>query len=148
MYGEISGKRYMRTSIISARNSNHDLLNPFLFNDTADTELVLFWIREVLLPNLPQKSVTVWDNASFHKSSQIRNLLEQAGHTMIFLPPYSSDLNPIEHKWQGLKQRLRKYWNTVADFYENLIDQVNAMTALSPVVQPSDVTDMSSLRWG
>jgi len=94
----------------------------------TDTELVLFWVKELLLQALPPNSILIWDNATFHKSARLREMVEQAGHTMLFLPPYSPDLNPIEHKWHELKQRLRSYWDTNIDFFENLINQINVMS--------------------
>ena len=55
-----------------------------------------------MLPELPKNSVVVKDNAAFHKSSEIADLLKENGHRILWLPPYSPDLNPIEHKWHGL----------------------------------------------
>jgi transposase len=46
----------------------------------------------------------VIDNANFHKSSKIKELIEEAGCELLFLPPYSPDLNPIEKHWAKLKQ--------------------------------------------
>jgi transposase len=51
-----------------------------------------------LLPQLPQHSVVVMDNATFHKGADIRPLFQQAGQVLEYLPTYSPDLNPIEHK--------------------------------------------------
>ena len=51
----------------------------------------------------------VYDNASFHQSAKARRLIEGAGGAQKFLPPYSPDLNPIEHYWFPLKQRIRKH---------------------------------------
>jgi len=48
-------------------------------------------------------AVIVLDNAAFHKRQDIQNTLHQAGHTLEYLPPYSPDLNPIEHKWAQAK---------------------------------------------
>lgn len=73
----------------------------------------------------------IWDNATFHKSPKLKQIIQEAGHTMLFLPPYSPDLNPIEHKWQELKQRLRSYYDFTVDFMENLIRQINVMSCLS-----------------
>jgi transposase len=53
---------------------------------------------------LPEKSVIVMDNAAFHKGVQMKQALKEAGHTLLYLPPYSPDLNPIEHKWAKLKK--------------------------------------------
>ena len=50
----------------------------------------------------------VIDNASFHKSMKVKKLIEGAGCQLIFLPPYSPDLNPIEHYWHKLKTVIRK----------------------------------------
>lgn len=47
---------------------------------------------------------------------------------MIFLSPYSPDLNPIEHKWHELKQRLRSFYDDGIDFVENLCIQINYMS--------------------
>jgi len=50
-------------------------------------------------------SVIVMDNASFHKQDDARQLIEQAGHSLEFLPPYSPDLKPIEHKQKLSEER-------------------------------------------
>jgi transposase len=60
------------------------------------------------VPTLTAGMIVIIDNASFHKSSRIRNLIEQAGCLLIYLPPYSPDLNPIEHYWYKLKTMIRK----------------------------------------
>jgi transposase len=128
VYSKISGKRYVRTSVIAARNYNHKFVAPFIFEGMTDKVVTIFWAREILLPELPPNSILVWDNASFHKSNELRKLVEEAGHTMIFLPPYSPDLNPIEHKWHELKHNLKSNYNDSIDFIENLMLQINLMS--------------------
>ena len=61
-----------------------------------------------MLPKLPPKSILILDNASFHKRLDTQELLEKHGHVLLFLPPYSPDLNPIEHIWAQLKSIRRK----------------------------------------
>ncbi|MEM6590917.1 MAG: transposase, partial [Cyanobacteria bacterium P01_C01_bin.73] len=53
------------------------------------------WLAEQLLPALPYGSVIICDNASFHKGGRIEALIQQAGCSLLYLPPYSPDLNPI-----------------------------------------------------
>ena len=67
------------------------------------------WCKFTLIPSLKTKSVIVMDNARFHKSRRIQKLLNRHGHRILWLPPYSPDLNPIEKKWAQAKF-LRQGW--------------------------------------
>lgn len=55
------------------------------------------------------------DNASFHKSTKVKQLIEDAECQLIFLPPYSPDLNPIEHYWHKIKTVIRKIMRDTGD---------------------------------
>jgi len=68
------------------------------------------WITLELLPVLPNGNVVVMDNASFHKSEKIQELIEAAGCLLEFLPPYSPDLNPIENAMGASKSPQKKTW--------------------------------------
>ena len=61
-----------------------------------------------LLPRLLPGSVLVLDNASIHKGGQIESLVSKAGCRVLYLPPYSPDLNPIELAWSFVKRLVRK----------------------------------------
>lgn len=74
-----------------------------LWNCNIDSDIFLTWVKTSLLPATPQGSVVVLDSASFHKRSDIRQTIENKGHSIEFLPSYSPDLNPIEHKWAQAK---------------------------------------------
>lgn len=128
MLGFVSGKKYIRQSIIAGRRNDHSLIAPIIYSGTADTELILYWVKTYLLSSLKPNSILVWDNAAIHKSKLLEKLVTEAGHKMVFLPPYSPDLNPIEHKWQELKHNLASYYDSTIDFLDNLINQVNKMT--------------------
>jgi transposase len=65
--------------------------------------VIHIWVKKLLLPNLTQPTVIVMDNATFHKDQAILDMIKTAGHIVEFLPPYSPDLNPIEHKWAEKK---------------------------------------------
>jgi transposase len=62
----------------------------------------------VLAPSLSPGQIVVMDNLSSHKSSRIRELIERIGCELIYLPPYSPDLNPIEEAFAKLKGLLRR----------------------------------------
>lgn len=66
------------------------------------------WFENCLLPELPKETVIVMDNASFHRKEQLYCLAQKYGCYLIFLPPYSPDLNLIELFWAWLKRTLRK----------------------------------------
>jgi transposase len=72
------------------------------------------------LPKLKKKSVIIMDNASFHKSQKIKDLFEKHNHKILFLPPYSPELNPIEKMWGTIKQNLRNYYDYTKTLLENL----------------------------
>src|SRR5690242_9325054 len=63
---------------------------------SLDTLLFNLWLKDFLLPALLPGQVVIMDNASFHKSQESQGLIEQAVCKVLFLPPYSPDLNPIE----------------------------------------------------
>ena len=66
------------------------------------------WVERVLVPTLRDGDVVVMDNLSSHKAGIIRRAIRAAGAKLIFLPPYSPDLNPIEQVFAKLKTLLRK----------------------------------------
>ena len=84
------------------------LLTVNLWDCNIDFTVFLAWTKKALLPSVPDQSVIVMDNATFHKRSDIIEAMEREGHTVEFLPPYSPDLNPIERKWAQAKARRRQ----------------------------------------
>ena len=69
--------------------------------------LFTLFVQEAVLPFVPRGSVLVLDNASIHKGALVHEAVEVAGCSLLFLPPYSPDLNPIELLWSWLKQIVR-----------------------------------------
>lgn len=65
------------------------------------------YVRKVLCPTLRPGDIVVMDNLSSHKRSTVVMLIEQVGASVLFLPPYSPDLNPIEMMWSKAKAFLR-----------------------------------------
>jgi transposase len=66
------------------------------------------YVDEVLVPTLSPGDVVIMDNLGSHKGAQIRASIEAAGATLLYLPPYSPDFNPIENAFSKLKALLRK----------------------------------------
>ena len=106
IHGEISGKRYDRESFIAGKVGKK-IISPMCFKGTCNTELFNAWVENVLVPELSHGQIVIMDNATFHKSQKTRELIEKAGCSLLFLPPYSPDLNPIEKYWAHLKARIK-----------------------------------------
>lgn len=107
VHGFRSGNRRPRTSLIAARTTQ-GLEAPMLFCGTCNTAIFNQWLEEMLCPLLTENDVVVMDNAAFHKSEETKRLIEKTGATLLYLPPYSPELNPIEKDFANLK-RNRKY---------------------------------------
>ena len=103
----VSGKKFKRIGIVAAQ-MNKRIIAPMHYDGTMDSHLFELWFVNKLLPALPEDSVIVLDNASFHRKSKLYCLVENTGHRIIFLPPYSPELNPIEYFWSWLKRQLKK----------------------------------------
>lgn len=73
----------------------------------TDGDVFTAYVEQVLCPRLQSGDVVIMDNLSAHKVGGIRELIEACGAEVLYLPPYSPDLNPIEKAWFKLKQFLR-----------------------------------------
>lgn len=105
--GMVSGRKYKRVGIVAAQLGK-SIIEPLQYSGTMDSALFEAWFETRLLPALPTNTFVVMDNASFHRKSKLLPLAAQAGISLIFLPPYSPNLNPIERFWAWLKRYLRK----------------------------------------
>ncbi len=69
--------------------------------------MFLFYIQEILIPQLWAGAIVLMDNLPVHYAAVVREALESVGSKVVFLPPYSPDRSPIELCWSKLKQLLR-----------------------------------------
>lgn len=102
-----SGRRQGRVNMIAAL-CNRKLLAPFTVEGACNRFVFETWLSNCLVPILIPGQVVILDNATFHKGGHIQQLIEQAGCKLLYLPPYSPDLNKIEQCWSWLKSRIRK----------------------------------------
>ena len=96
---------------------NHKSIAPMVFNSSCNTDLFNNWVEHFLIKELQPGQVVIMDNASFHKSQKTKELIESVGCKLIFLAPYSPDLNPIEHKWAQAKNVRRNLQCSVMDIF-------------------------------
>lgn len=89
----------------------------------TDAEIFLAYIEHVLCPALKPGDVVVMDNLSSHKVNGVREWIEKAGAEVLYLPPYSPDLNPIEKAWAKLKQLLRSAKARTKETLDQAIEQ-------------------------
>jgi len=105
-----------RTNVIGAL-LGFCLLTVTLFTGSINSDVFFAWITQDLLPKLPKNSVIVMDNASFHKRTDIQTAILEAGHILEYLPPYSPDFNPIEHKWAQAKAHRKQLHCSVQQLF-------------------------------
>lgn len=104
VFGSVSGNNRKAINLIMAKRKN-EWLAPMLFKGSCHTATVNLWLEKMLLPELTSPSVIVMDNARFHNKAQMKDILQKAGHTMLPLPKYSPDFNPIEQSFATIKKR-------------------------------------------
>jgi transposase len=99
------GGHWKITTILGAM-SLRGMIATMTVEAATDREIFLAYVEQVLCPALKPGDVVVMDNLSSHKVDGIRERIERAGAEVLYLPPYSPDLNPIEKAWAKLKQLL------------------------------------------
>lgn len=85
----------------------------------TDADVFEAFLEHVLVPKLRPGDIVILDNVGAHKPEGMRSLIEAAGASLIFLPPYSPDMNPIELCWSKLKAALKDFGaRTVEDLHQ------------------------------
>jgi Transposase and inactivated derivatives len=106
------------------------LTAPFTIDCPMDGEIFGVYVEQVLVPTLRDGDVVVMDNLTAHKRPQIKRLIEAAGATVLYLPPYSPDFNPIEMIWSKVKRLLRSFAARTIDALHNAFGR--AFAAITP----------------
>ena len=131
-----SGRKSKRLNVLAARDFNHNLVSPRIYECTINKELFKAYLKNDLLPNIPEGSIIILDNAKFHHDSKaelatdsietIKDIANKFNVSLLYLPPYSPDLNPIEKKWAQVKywyKRLKDRFENKREFLEMLINR-------------------------
>jgi transposase len=118
-YGKHDWGAKGRTNVIGALLGKL-LITVSLFSTSIDTNVFTAWVEYDLIPKLPPHCVIIMDNASFHKGTNMQQAVEAAGHVLLYLPPYSPDLNPIEKKWAQVKSIRRKVGGDIDQLFLKL----------------------------
>ena len=127
MYGESRGGKIPRTTLIAGLNLGK-LIAPFRFIGHTTTEVVIKWIRRVMSKVAKQGMTVILDNATFHTNQRVIQAFSDIGLNVLFLPPYSPDLNDIEPYWAILKKKLQALNTLPKNFNKNLDTVIRQMS--------------------
>jgi transposase len=106
------------------------LLGMMTIEGATDAPVFETFVARILVPNLKPGDIVVLDNLGAHKTLRVRQLVEGAGAKLLFLPPYSPDLNPIEECWSKLKALLKRAAARTREALDSAI--ATAMNSISP----------------
>ena len=117
--------RFERTSIISTLGLS-GVEAPMMFEGTLNGDFFGGYVKKVLAPTLSPGDIVIMDNYSAHKVDGVLDPIYEKGATVMFLPPYSPDLNkPIENFWANVKRRLRLHMHKFPTFWDALSHAFN-----------------------
>ncbi len=119
-YGEKVYQHNGRISMIAGLCKGN-IIAPIIFEGNCNKEIFETYIKTTLIKELQPGQTVIMDNISFHKSSKVKELIESVGCSILFLPTYSPDLNPIEHYWFKIKNEIRKIASDFQLFFEAVI---------------------------
>lgn len=116
------------TTLISAVREGGPVA-PLLIEGATDADVITAWVEQGLAPTLNKGDIVVMDNLSSHKCKAVGELIAARGATLLYLPPYSPDLNPIEKMWSKIKALLRRAKaRTLDDLTQAVADALSAVT--------------------
>jgi transposase len=120
--GRAPGGHWKTTTFLAGLTAK-GLIAPFVLDGPMDRAAFTAYVSQVLAPELQPGDIVILDNLPGHKGNEAAEMIEAAGARLLFLPPYSPDLNPIEMLFSKLKTLLRKaekrtrdgLWQTIGD---------------------------------
>ncbi len=138
LYGRAYGKNRATISAPYHRGNYMTIIGAISLNKietiaysegAGNTEVFIFFVENFLCPVLREGHIVVMDNVSFHKCEKVRIAIENQGAKLIYSPPYTPELNPIEEMWSKIKTLLRKISaRTKSNFHIALKNSLLAVT--------------------
>ena len=119
---------WMTTTFVAGLR-NTGMVAPMVLDGPINGELFQAYVDQVLVPELRPGDIVVMDNLGSHKGSGVRAVIEAAGASLLYLPPYSPDFNPIENAFAKLKALLRKAAaRSISDLWDAIRDALPLFT--------------------
>lgn len=120
---------HWKTTTFTAGIRMDGLVAPFVLDGAMDADAFRAYVARALVPELRPGDIVVMDNLATHKVEGVRQTIEEAGASLVYLPPYSPDFNPIEKAFAKLKALLRKAAaRTRDDLWAAIGEAINAFT--------------------
>ncbi len=120
---------HWKTTTFTAGLRLGGLSAPMLLDGPMDGDAFRAYVTQVLVPELAKGDIVVMDNLPAHKVAGVRDAIEKAGATLLYLPPYSPDFNPIELAFSKLKAILRKAaTRTIHELWQAIAQSLDAFS--------------------
>ena len=127
-YCENSLTRGTRVSTVGALGVE-GLRTAFCYEGTLNAQLFRFFVEHFLIPVLTPSNVVIFDNAKSHYDDEALSMIETLGAGVVFLPPYSPELNPIEFIWSKVKNFIKKtIISSPEELYQTIADALEIIT--------------------
>jgi transposase len=120
---------WQTTTFVAALRAD-GLTAPMVIDGAVNGDLFVAYVEQILVPSLRPGDVVVMDNLSCHKRAEVRQAIEAAGCRLLYLPPYSPDLSPIELAFAKLKALLRSAGERTVEGLWSFLGQ--ALDAFAP----------------
>lgn len=120
---------HWKTTTFTAGIRADGIVAPFVLDGAMDADAFRAYVARVLVPELAPGDVVIMDNLATHKVDGVRRMIETAGASLLYLPPYSPDFDLIEKAFAKLKSLLRKAApRTIDDLWAAIADAHDAIT--------------------
>ncbi len=130
VYGSVPRNRGKNTTLIASMTLEDAMGEAMAFEGSTKAFVFEAYVQHFLAPTLRPGQIVVMDNLGAHKTDRVRELIEERGCKLWFLPAYSPDLNPIEEAFSKVKAYLRK---AAARMREALVEAMGqALSAITP----------------